>query len=86
MTRLKCRTERERKSVSLLEYRNGGKTEYKVICRKGLLYEKIELCNDFDSAFQLYHDRTVRYLGLPETDEEKRNKNEREYNLQQVCC
>lgn len=65
MVRLHNRTERGRLSVSLMQIRINGKTEYEVICRKGLLYEKIEHQSDFDLAFQLYQDRCVSYLGLP---------------------
>lgn len=86
MTRLQCRTERDRKSVSLLQCRFKGTTEYTITCRKGLLYEKIDRKTDFDQAFQLYRDRVVTYLGLPETEEEKRDRYEREHNLQQMCC
>lgn len=65
MVRLLNRTERENKSVSLLQVRFKGSQEFKIICRKGLLYEKIEYQHDSDLAYKLYQERLVSYLGLP---------------------
>ena len=65
MVRLLNRTDRENKSVSLLEIRFKGGHEYKIICRKGLLYVKVEYQHDSDLAYKLYQERLVSYLGLP---------------------
>lgn len=65
MVRLLNRTERENKSVSLKVIRSKGVQHFEIICRKGLLYEKIEYQHDSDLAYKLYQERLVSYLGLP---------------------